>query len=417
MTSAPPGSCGPGSSALLPRTGRSANWTSARPRRPPASPTSSPRRTCPRAWSSRSGWPWAAPISAPTCSRCSPPTMVRYVGEPLAVVVGDDPYACEDAAELVDIDIDELPAVTDARAAQDQNTAAELTLGYGDTEAAFRDARHVVGLELAIGRHTGVPLEPRCLLAVPDPGTGGARHLRHDQGPGVQPRPAGGHARPGRDAHPRARHRRGRRVRDQGRVLPRGLPHPLAGHQARPPGQVGRGPRRAPDGGEPFPPAVPPHRRRLRRRRPDHRPAGRHRARQRRLLPHARRRGTRTDGGDAARSLPDSRLPGPGPGGAHQQDPVRHLPGPGPVRGHVGPRAPARRGRHPARPRSRPAARAQSPDQGRDAAQPPHHNPRHRPDPGHRRLPGPARRGGQRRPNASATAPRPRPRPRTPPRP
>ena len=30
---------------------------------------------------------------------------VRYVGEPLAVVVGEDPYACEDAAELVEIDI------------------------------------------------------------------------------------------------------------------------------------------------------------------------------------------------------------------------------------------------------------------------------------------------------------------------
>ncbi len=97
--------------------------------------------------------------------------VVRYVGEPLAVVVGDDPYACEDAAELVDAEIKELPAVTDARG--EQATAAELALGYGDTEAAFRDAWHVVSLELAIGRHTGVPLEPRCLLAVPDPDTGG----------------------------------------------------------------------------------------------------------------------------------------------------------------------------------------------------------------------------------------------------
>jgi carbon-monoxide dehydrogenase large subunit len=101
--------------------------------------------------------------------------MVRYVGEPLAVVVGDDPYACEDAAELVDIDIADLPAVIDAVSAGDnangdnENTAAELTLGYGDTEAAFASARHVVSIELAIGRHTGVPLEPRCLLAVPGP--------------------------------------------------------------------------------------------------------------------------------------------------------------------------------------------------------------------------------------------------------
>jgi aerobic carbon-monoxide dehydrogenase large subunit len=95
---------------------------------------------------------------------------VRYVGEPLAVVVGDDPYACEDAAELVDIDIADLPAVIDAAGADaGEHTAAELTLGYGDTDAAFASARHVVSVELAIGRHTGVPLEPRCLLAVPGP--------------------------------------------------------------------------------------------------------------------------------------------------------------------------------------------------------------------------------------------------------
>src|SRR5215470_18656312 len=42
---------------------------------------------------------------------------VRYVGEPLAVVAGDDPYACEDAAELVDIDIADEPPVLDARGA------------------------------------------------------------------------------------------------------------------------------------------------------------------------------------------------------------------------------------------------------------------------------------------------------------
>jgi carbon-monoxide dehydrogenase large subunit/6-hydroxypseudooxynicotine dehydrogenase subunit gamma len=96
---------------------------------------------------------------------------VRYVGEPLAVVVGDDPYACEDAAELVEIDIAEAPAVTDARAAGG-TIAAEFGASYGDADAAFGAARHVVGIELAIGRHTGVPLEPRCLLAVPGPDTG-----------------------------------------------------------------------------------------------------------------------------------------------------------------------------------------------------------------------------------------------------
>jgi len=96
---------------------------------------------------------------------------VRYVGEPLAVVVGDDPYACEDAAELVGIDITDQPPVLDASNDKD-HTAAELTRGYGDTAAAFAAAAHVVAIELAIGRHSGVPLEPRCLLAVPDPDRG-----------------------------------------------------------------------------------------------------------------------------------------------------------------------------------------------------------------------------------------------------
>jgi aerobic carbon-monoxide dehydrogenase large subunit len=94
-------------------------------------------------------------------------TTVRYVGEPLAVVIGEDPYACEDAAELVEIDISERSVVLDARSVQ-APVAAELARGYGDVEAAFTQARHVVRIELAIGRHSGVPLEPRCLLAVPD---------------------------------------------------------------------------------------------------------------------------------------------------------------------------------------------------------------------------------------------------------
>jgi carbon-monoxide dehydrogenase large subunit/6-hydroxypseudooxynicotine dehydrogenase subunit gamma len=97
---------------------------------------------------------------------------VRYVGEPLAVVVAEDPYQAEDAAELIEIDIDELPPVLDARGAV---AAAELEVSYGDVAAAFRDAAHVTTIELAIGRHSGVPLEPRCLLAVPS--SGGDLHV------------------------------------------------------------------------------------------------------------------------------------------------------------------------------------------------------------------------------------------------
>jgi aerobic carbon-monoxide dehydrogenase large subunit len=106
---------------------------------------------------------------------------VRYVGEPLAVVVAGDPYAAEDAAELVDIDIDAEPAVLDAAAAARPgsprlfpagNVAADFTLGYGDADAAFARAAHVVETSVEIGRHTAVPLEPRALLADADPRTG-----------------------------------------------------------------------------------------------------------------------------------------------------------------------------------------------------------------------------------------------------
>ncbi len=107
--------------------------------------------------------------------------VVRYVGEPLAVVLAEDPYAAEDAAELVDVDIEEEPAVLDAAAAASPgspalyaagNVAADFTLGYGDVEAAFAGAARVVQIDVEIGRHSGVPLEPRTLLADVDPGTG-----------------------------------------------------------------------------------------------------------------------------------------------------------------------------------------------------------------------------------------------------
>ena len=89
---------------------------------------------------------------------------VRYVGEPLAVVVGEDPYACEDAAELVEMDFSPRAVVLDARTPH-ALLAAELVRGYGDVETAFSQARRVVTIELAIGRHSAVPLETRGALA------------------------------------------------------------------------------------------------------------------------------------------------------------------------------------------------------------------------------------------------------------
>ncbi|MET0235633.1 MAG: xanthine dehydrogenase family protein molybdopterin-binding subunit [Kibdelosporangium sp.] len=94
---------------------------------------------------------------------------VRYVGEPVAVVLADDPYEAEDIAEQVEIEIDELPVLVRTG---DGVKAAEFELGYGDAGQAFRKAAHVVEIEFDVGRHSAVPLEPRALLADVDRATG-----------------------------------------------------------------------------------------------------------------------------------------------------------------------------------------------------------------------------------------------------
>jgi len=96
---------------------------------------------------------------------------VRYVGEPVAVVFAADPYAAEDAADLVTVEIENLPELLAADAAPGEfssghsTEAAIVRKGYGDVAAAFAAAHAVVGLELKTGRHSGVPLETRGAIA------------------------------------------------------------------------------------------------------------------------------------------------------------------------------------------------------------------------------------------------------------
>jgi CO/xanthine dehydrogenase Mo-binding subunit len=96
---------------------------------------------------------------------------VRYVGEPVAVVFAADPYRAEDAADLVAVEIDELPPLLRAEAPpgafDDRHTTevACVSKAFGDIEAAFASAHTVVALELTIGRHSGVPMETRGAVA------------------------------------------------------------------------------------------------------------------------------------------------------------------------------------------------------------------------------------------------------------
>ena len=96
---------------------------------------------------------------------------VRYVGEPVAVVFADDQYVAEDAAELVEVSVEQRQALllaTDEPGAYAHELTTEPSVvrkGYGDINAAFRKAHAVVSLALSVGRHTGVPMETRGAIA------------------------------------------------------------------------------------------------------------------------------------------------------------------------------------------------------------------------------------------------------------
>ena len=112
-----------------------------------------------------------------------PVDTVRYCGEAVALVVADTAAAAADAGELVEVDYEPLPAVTEARAAMADDAPRlspgrpnnlALTCEVGDraaTDAAFADAAHVVTLESWIHRVTGAPLEPRAVIGEYDPST------------------------------------------------------------------------------------------------------------------------------------------------------------------------------------------------------------------------------------------------------
>jgi len=97
--------------------------------------------------------------------------VVRYVGEPIAVVFADDHYVAEDAADLVEVEIETLPALmlaTDDPGVYERELTTEpgvIRKGYGDIDAAWRNAHAIVSLELIVGRHTGVPMETRGAIA------------------------------------------------------------------------------------------------------------------------------------------------------------------------------------------------------------------------------------------------------------
>ena len=113
----------------------------------------------------------------------TPQILVRdeacYVGEPIAMVVADTRHIAEDAASLVEIDYEPLPAASDCLAAIDpaaprvhegtpSNIAARIPFNHGDNDAAFANAAHI--FKESLHTHRGGPffMECRGLVAVYD---------------------------------------------------------------------------------------------------------------------------------------------------------------------------------------------------------------------------------------------------------
>ena len=100
---------------------------------------------------------------------------VRYVGEPMAVVVADSAAIGEDALELISVEIEALPAVTDRETAQAQpsvlfeahgtNVAITWHATKGNADEAFRTADYVRRETFRVQRHAAMFMEPRGFVA------------------------------------------------------------------------------------------------------------------------------------------------------------------------------------------------------------------------------------------------------------
>ncbi|HUA49641.1 MAG TPA: xanthine dehydrogenase family protein molybdopterin-binding subunit [Solirubrobacteraceae bacterium] len=101
---------------------------------------------------------------------------VKHVGDPVALVIGDDRYAVVDAAEDVVVEYEPLPVVTDPEEALKEgsplvhpqfgtNKVCDWSLGGGDLEAGFAEADVIIERRIVNHRVAGAAIEPRGVLA------------------------------------------------------------------------------------------------------------------------------------------------------------------------------------------------------------------------------------------------------------
>src|SRR5436190_24188578 len=120
--------------------------------------------------------PFAVGVTTPVHYYCAATDKVRFVGEPVAVVVARDRYLAEDAAELVEVEYEPLPAVIDPEKALEPgapvlhdkvgtNLAGHRRLVYGDPERAFAEADVVIRERFKFPKYGSTPIETYGIVA------------------------------------------------------------------------------------------------------------------------------------------------------------------------------------------------------------------------------------------------------------
>jgi carbon-monoxide dehydrogenase large subunit len=119
---------------------------------------------------------------------------VRWVGEPIAVIVAESEAQGRDAAELIDVDYEELPAAIGIQASMAEgapliwdgikrNVGVVYENKRGEPDKAFAEAAHTIKQRIVSQRVIPMPMEGRAVAAAPDPMTGGLTVWTSTQAP------------------------------------------------------------------------------------------------------------------------------------------------------------------------------------------------------------------------------------------
>ncbi|WP_373303036.1 xanthine dehydrogenase family protein molybdopterin-binding subunit [Pigmentiphaga litoralis] len=138
--------------------------------------------------------PFVVGVKSPMEHYCLAVDTVRYVGEPVAVVMAETRALAEDALDAIVVQYEALPAVVDVEdaiaadaallhPAVGSNVPSDRHFSYGDPDGAFASAPHRVGLTVQYPRNSCTPIECYVVLAEFMPGDEGYEATSNFQGP------------------------------------------------------------------------------------------------------------------------------------------------------------------------------------------------------------------------------------------